>query len=139
MLKSILAGWFGAGLTFAVLDLIWLTFVAQSFYRAQLGDLRAETVNVPAAVAFYVVMITGILFFALVPAMKAQSLWIAVGYGALLGFLCYATYDLTNLATLRNWPVALTFVDLLWGSVLTAAASAGGYLAWQLVDGRWPS
>ena len=138
MFKSLVVAWLGTGITFAVLDLIWLTFVAQTFYRSQLGELRADAVNIPAATAFYLVMVTGIVFFAVLPALKADSLWLAVGFGALLGFLCYATYDLTNLATLRNWPVALTFVDLLWGTLLTAAASAGGFLAWQLAGGKWP-
>ena len=139
MFKSLVVAWLGTGITFAVLDLIWLTFVAQNFYRSQLGELRADAVNIPAATAFYLVMVTGIVFFAVLPALKADSLWLAVGFGALLGFLCYATYDLTNLATLRNWPVALTFVDLLWGTLLTTAASAGGFLAWQLAGGKWPS
>jgi len=139
MLKSLVVAWLGTGLAFAVLDLIWLTFVAQSFYRSQLGDLRAEVVNIPAAIAFYLVFVTGVVFFAVLPAAKEDSLWIAAGYGAFLGFLCYATYDLTNLATLRNWPVALTFVDLAWGTVLTAAASVGGLLAWRLAGGAGPS
>jgi len=139
MFKSLVVAWFGTGITFAVLDLIWLTFVAQTFYRSQLSELRADAVNILAATAFYLVMVTGIVFFAVLPALKADSLWLAAGLGALLGFLCYATYDLTNLATLRNWPVALTFVDLLWGTLLTAAASAGGFLAWQLAGGKWPS
>lgn len=136
MMKSIVAGWLGAGITFAVLDLLWLGIVAKPFYNSQLGELRAETVNIPAALAFYLIFVTGIMFFAVMPGVRAGSLWIAILYGAALGFLCYATYDLTNLATLRNWPLALSLVDIAWGTFLTAAASTGGMLAWRLVSGK---
>jgi uncharacterized membrane protein len=133
MTKQLLAGWIGTAVAFAVIDLIWLTFVANGFYRSQLGALRADTVNVPAAVGFYLIMVTGVLVFAVMPALKADSVWTALGTGAFLGFLCYATYDLTNLATLRNWPVMLTFVDLAWGTILTAVAASAGYFAARAV------
>lgn len=132
MEKSVMMAWLGTGIVFAVIDLIWLTFVAQSFYRSQLGELRAETVNIWAATAFYLLMVTGTVIFAVLPGIRADNVWVAVGYGALFGLFCYATYDLTNLATLRNWPVLLTFVDLAWGCVLTACASAGGFFAARL-------
>lgn len=135
MLKTIIAGWLGIGLTFAALDLLWLGVIAKSFYNSQLGALRADDVNIPAAVVFYLIFVSGILFFAVMPGVRSGSLWTAILYGAALGFLCYATYDLTNLATLRNWPLPLSLVDIAWGTVLTATASAGGFLAWRWIEG----
>lgn len=129
MLKTVIAGWAGIGVAFAIIDLIWLGVIADGFYRNQLGALRAEKVNIPAAIAFYLIMVTGILVFAVLPALKAQSVMAALGAGALLGLLCYATYDLTNLATTRDWPLMMSLVDMAWGTVLTALASAAGYYA----------
>lgn len=135
MTKSLIAGWVGTALAFALIDLIWLTFIANDFYRNQLGTLRADTVNLPAAIAFYLIMVTGILVFAVLPALRAENVWSAFAMGAAFGFVCYATYDLTNLATLRNWPYALTVVDLAWGTVLTSMASVAGYLAARSAQG----
>ena len=135
MLKTVIAGWAGIAIAFAIIDLIWLGRVADGFYRSQLGSLRADTVNIPAAIAFYLIIVTGILVFAVLPAVRAESVWTALGAGAFLGFLCYATYDLTNLVTLRNWPLLMTFVDLAWGTVLTAIASVAGYYAARAVSG----
>lgn len=135
MLKTLIAGWAGIAVAFAIIDLIWLGRVADGFYRSQLGALRADSVNVPAAIAFYLIMVTGILVFAVMPAVRAESVWAALGAGAFLGFLCYATYDLTNLATLRNWPVLMTLVDLAWGTALTGMASVAGYFAARAASG----
>ena len=135
MLKTVIAGWAGIGLAFAIIDLIWLGLIADGFYRNQLGALRAETVNLPAAIAFYLIMVTGILVFAVLPALRAESVVAALGAGAFLGFLCYATYDLTNLATLRNWPLLMSVIDIAWGAVLTALASAAGYYAARAAGG----
>jgi uncharacterized membrane protein len=115
-------------LVFVTLDLIWLGAVAKRFYRAQLAGLIADKFNLWAALAFYLVYPLGVVSFAVVPAVSWGSSTDAAAWGAMLGFFAYATYDLTNLATLREWPVRLTFVDLAWGTVLTAIAAVCGQL-----------
>lgn len=103
---------------FFAIDMLWLGYVARSFYKNRLDHLLSPEVNWPAALVFYFVYIAGILFFAVRPGLAAQSLLVACLYGALFGFFTYATYDLTNLATLRQWPMAVVVVDILWGTVL---------------------
>jgi uncharacterized membrane protein len=111
-----------------VFDLIWLGAVAKQFYRTQLAGLIAEPFNLWAASAFYLVYPLGIVVFAVAPAISSGSSTDAVVFGGMFGFFAYATYDLTNLATLREWPVRLTFVDLAWGTILTAVAATCGQL-----------
>ena len=115
-------------LVFVTLDLIWLGAVAKLFYRTQLAGLIAVKFNLWAALAFYLVYPLGVVLFAVVPAVSSGSSTDAAVWGALFGFFAYATYDLTNLATLRDWPVRLTVVDLAWGTVLTALAAACGQM-----------
>ncbi len=110
-------------LAFAIVDTLWLAVVARSFYEAGLGSLRAEQIDLRAAVAFYLVFSAGIVVFAVLPALRAESLVTALVSGALFGFFCYATYDLTNLATLRDWPLRMSLVDIAWGTVLTASTA----------------
>jgi uncharacterized membrane protein len=107
---------------FFVIDMIWLGVVARDFYQSRLGPLLGE-VNWVAAIIFYLVFLLGLTFFATYPA-ASSGLWQrAVLYGALFGFFTYATYDLTNLATLRDWPLSVSLVDMLWGTVLGASVS----------------
>jgi uncharacterized membrane protein len=115
-------------LVFVTLDLIWLGAVAKRFYRTQLAGLIADRFNLWAASAFYLVYPIGVVLFAVVPAVSSGSWTDAALGGAMLGFFAYATYDLTNLATLREWPVRLTFVDLAWGTILTAITAASAQL-----------
>ena len=114
---------------FLVIDLLWLGVIAKSFYFRHLEPFFAEKINWAAAFVFYMLFVAGILIFAVMPAVEKQSLQRAVIYGALFGFFTYATYDLTNLATLRNWPLIIVIVDILWGTVLCAAVATAGYLA----------
>ena len=107
---------------FAVIDAIWLKTM-NPFYRGQIGELLADRPNLGYAVVFYVIYIAGIVFFALRPALDGGSWLSAVGYGAALGTFAYATYDLTNQATLQDWPWRVTVADLVWGSFVTAVAS----------------
>jgi uncharacterized membrane protein len=107
----------------AVLDGLWLGLVARGFYRQQLGFLMAESPNWAAAVVFYLVYTIGVTVFVVQPAVDASSLGTALWRGALFGFVAYATYDLTNMATVRGWPTLVTVVDLAWGTVLTAAVA----------------
>jgi uncharacterized membrane protein len=111
---------------FFIIDMIWLGFVANKFYQSQLAHLLGP-VHWPAAIIFYLIYIVGILIFAVIPGLEAGSWQKALIYGALFGFFCYATYDLTNLATLRDWPLAVALVDMLWGAVLTGSVATVSY------------
>ena len=117
---------------FLAVDFIWLGWVAQSFYNRQLGELLSQRVNWPAAIAFYVIYIVGLMIFCVAPALNRTSLVNAMVLGGLYGFFTYATYELTNYALIRNWPAALVPVDIAWGVVLCTIVSAGGYSV-----GRW--
>lgn len=112
---------------FFAIDMIWLGLVAKSFYNKYLGKLLTDNVIWSAAIIFYLVYIAGILYFAILPAVEKESLSKAVLNGALLGGLAYATYDLTNLATLKGWPFTVVWVDIIWGMVLTSLVAAAGY------------
>ncbi len=114
--------------SFFVIDMIWLGLVAKKFYRDQLGFLMREKVNWPAAIIFYLLFIAGLVFFVVYPAIGQGSWFYALWTGAFFGLICYATYDLTNLATLKNWPLKVTLVDLAWGSVLSAVLAVIGFL-----------
>jgi uncharacterized membrane protein len=108
---------------FFVIDMIWLVIVAKNFYRGQLGGLMKQDINWYAAIIFYIIFIAGLVTFVISPAVEKQSWVHALFYGALFGLITYSTYDLTNLATLKDWPVMVTIVDLIWGTVLAAAIS----------------
>ena len=113
---------------FFSIDMLWLGLVARSFYKQRLGFILSENVNWPAAVIFYLLYIAGILYFAVLPAIKGQSWQTAAFNGALLGLLCYATYDLTNMATINKWPLIVVVVDLAWGILLTGTVALLTYL-----------
>lgn len=114
--------------TFLAIDAIWLGVVATSFYKSELGHLMADKVNFSAAAGFYLVYCIGIVIFAVAPALTSGSWTTALLYGALFGFFCYATYDMTNLATLRDWPIRMSIIDIAWGTVLTGFAATVGFL-----------
>jgi uncharacterized membrane protein len=115
--------------TFLSIDALWLTFASERLYKPHLSRLLADQFSLAPAALFYFIYIAGILIFAISPALKADRWTTAAIYGAAFGFCAYATYDLTNQATLRDWPVLITVVDLAWGTVLTATAATVGYLA----------
>jgi uncharacterized membrane protein len=115
---------------FAVLDSVWLKSTSK-FYRRNLGHLLADKPHLGYAVVFYVLYIIGIVFFALRPALDGGSWLTALGYGAALGTFAYATYDLTNAATLKKWPLGIVVVDILWGAVLTGLATVIGWLVFH--------
>ncbi len=112
---------------FFVIDMLWLGFFAKDFYRSQLGVLLRTEFNWAAAGIFYGVFIIGILFFAAAPALESGDWKHALLNGALFGFMAYATYDLTNLATLRDWPLTVTIVDIVWGTVLSGLVALASY------------
>lgn len=109
---------------FFALDMLWLGLLAKDLYDAQIGSLLKVDVNWTAAIVFYFVFIAGIVHFVLVPAVERASLKRAALNGAAFGFVTYATFDLTSLALIRDWPLLITLVDLAWGTVLTASVSS---------------
>lgn len=119
---------------FFAIDMVWLGLIAKNLYAKHLGHLMADKVVWPAAISFYLLYIVGILLFAVRPAVEKGEWTQALFLGAALGLLCYATYDLTNLATLKNWPLTITLVDLAWGATLTGLVSVAGYFIAKQVD-----
>jgi len=111
---------------FLALDAIWLTTMADRLYRPALGRLMLDRFEPVPAIMFYVVYLVGVLAFAVVPGLESRRWTTALGFGALLGLVAYATYDLTNQATLRDWPWRVTAADLCWGTFVTAVAAATG-------------
>lgn len=112
---------------FFAIDMVWLGLVAKNFYSAQIGYLMKTNINWISAILFYLLFIVGVVIFVVIPAYEKQS-WIqALLFGALFGLISYATYDLTNLATIKDWPILVTIVDLIWGGVLAGSVSVITY------------
>ncbi len=109
---------------FFALDMVWLGVAAKNFYIKQIGFLMKTNVNWVAAILFYLLFVVGLVVFVIAPSVEKDSWVRALSLGALFGFISYATYDLTNLATVKDWPLALTIVDLIWGTVLGSTVSA---------------
>lgn len=112
---------------FFLIDMTWLGLVARNFYVGQLGSLMRSPINWVAAISFYALFIVGLVVFVIEPAVAKHSWTHALLFGAFFGLITYATYDLTNLATLRDWPLLVTVVDLVWGMVLAASVSVATY------------
>jgi uncharacterized membrane protein len=108
---------------FFVIDIIWLVLIAKKFYQEQIGFLMKPEINWFAAIIFYLLFIAGLVVFVIAPAVEKHSWVHALIFGALFGLITYATYDLTNLATLKDWPILVTVVDLIWGTVLASSIS----------------
>lgn len=123
------AGYLASLVVFLVVDFAWLSVMAPRFYKPTLGDIAIPSFNLLPAVVFYVLYPIGLFIFAVSPALKSGLLSTALLCGALFGFFTYATYDLTNQATLRNWTTSLTLVDVAWGTCLAAVSAACGFLA----------
>jgi len=117
---------------FFAIDMLWLGLVARSFYQQYLGFLMAPSPNWFAAILFYLLFIVGILVFVVLPGLEANSLKTTLSRAALFGLITYATYDLTNLATLKDWPALLSIVDMLWGTFLSVSVSCVGFIV-----GKW--
>lgn len=114
-------------ITLIAIDLVWLLGIAKSLYRDEMGDLMASEPKLMAGLAFYLLYAFGATIFVTIPALSKQSLIYALQYGALFGFFCYMTYDLTNLAVIRDFPTRLAFVDMAWGSFVTAVSAGLAY------------
>ena len=124
-----IAAYIASAVTFLALDALWLGVVAQKMYQREFGPLLLEKPNMAAAAVFYALYLVGIVFFAVKPALEAGSWSRALIHGALFGLIAYATYDLTNLATLKGFPFKVVIPDLAWGAFVTSAAAIAGYAA----------
>ena len=123
--------WAITTLFFLVVDAIWLGVITKSFYASQLGHLMRENVNFGIAALFYLFFSAAIVYLASYNGFKANSATIALIAGAVLGLAAYGTYDITNMATLKDWPIQMSLVDMVWGTVITAASSYVGFRALQ--------
>ena len=128
-MTRIIVAYLATLVAFCAGDFVWLGTIAIGFYQSEIGPLLLTAPNWPAAATFYAIYAVGILIFGVLPALRAGSWAKALLHGALFGFFAYATYDLTNLATLRGWSLGLTVVDIAWGMVVTGMAAAVGYLS----------
>ena len=117
---------------FFPIDLLWLGVIAKNIYKEEIGHLMAQEIRWGAGVLFYALYLFGLVFFAVWPAVREASWGMAVLYGGLFGLLCYATYDLTNLATLKGWPVKIVVYDLIWGTFISGLVSLITYWAGRL-------
>jgi len=117
---------------FLAIDMVWLALLARGFYQKHLGFLMRSSPNWSAAIVFYLLFVFGLLVFVILPSLEAGSTKKVLILGALFGLIAYATYDLTNLATVKDWPSIVTAADLLWGGILTTSVSYLGFLA-----GKW--
>ncbi|MDN6196204.1 MAG: DUF2177 family protein [Atopostipes suicloacalis] len=108
---------------FFIIDLLWLGLLAKDLYRRELGEFMAPKTNWPAAIIFYAIFIAGLIYYAINPALASGSWFEALKLGAIFGFITYLTYDMTNLATLENWPLKITVIDILWGTSLNSLTS----------------
>jgi uncharacterized membrane protein len=132
-MKRALVAYAATLVVFAAVDFVWLGFVAKDLYRDGIGHLMADTPNWTAAVLFYLLFIIGLVYFAVAPALEAGAWQQAALRAAIFGFIAYATYDLTNLATLKGWPVSIAVADLAWGAFVSAVASTAGFFVTRAV------
>ena len=133
-LTKIIISYLLTSVVFFAVDMLWLGVIAKNMYNKYLGGLLRDQVNWTAAIIFYLLFIAGISIFAIYPAVRKDSVVSAITLGALFGIFTYATYDLTNLATLKNWPVQIVLIDILWGAFLTATVSLAGFYIVKMVN-----
>nr|WP_315400277.1 DUF2177 family protein [uncultured Duganella sp.] len=124
-----LFGYGGALLTLLAIDAIWLTYYMGPAYKSALGELLLAQPRLASAAVFYLLFAVGVAVFAVAPALRAGSWQTAAVLGGLLGLVAYGTYDLTNYAVLKAWPLGLTVIDIVWGGLLSAAGAVAGYAA----------
>jgi uncharacterized membrane protein len=135
-LRSAVGQYLVAAMVFLALDLVWLSLIAPGLYEHFLGDLLADSPNAVAAAVFYAIFVAGLVYFAIAPAVDDQSVRAALVRGAAFGLVTYATWDLTSLAVIEGFPVALVPVDMAWGTFLAATASTSTYLLWPRLTER---
>lgn len=137
MFAKYLIGYVATGIAFALIDSVWLRSMYTRLYQPEIGELLYRGgVRMGPAIAFYLLYILGMMVFAVGPALQSGRWQTALVQGAMLGFFCYMTYDLTNFATLKVWSVKVTVLDIIWGTVLTGSASLAGYWATSFISPR---
>lgn len=133
MVMQYVIAYLTTAVVFLALDFVWLSKVATKFYFDRLGHLLMEKPNLAAAALFYAVYVVGLVIFAVGPAVSSGRMSTALVYGVLFGFFTYATYDMTNYATLRGWPVAVVVLDIAWGMVISGVSAVAGYYLTRLI------
>ena len=137
MVLKYVVGYIATGIAFALIDSVWLRTMYERLYKPEIGSLMYEGgFRLGPAVAFYLLYILGMMIFAVGPALHNGKWQTALLWGALLGFFCYMTYDLTNYATLKVWSTKVTVLDIIWGTVLTGSASLSGWWVTTLIFGK---
>jgi len=130
-----IVAYFATMVVFFAIDFVWLTRVAQKLYQDEIGPLLLDEFKMGYAAGFYLIFGIGVVFFAVRPALESGSILMALGYGAMIGFLAYGTYDFTNLATLKGYTPTVAFTDLAWGTCLTAVSAAAGTWITRAITG----
>jgi uncharacterized membrane protein len=136
MLIKYLIAYIATGISFALIDSVWLSTMYKRLYQPEIGELLMKGLRWGPAISFYLLYILGIILIAVAPALQAGRWQTALIQGAMLGFFCYMTYDLTNYATLKVWSLKVTILDMIWGTFLTGGAALGGYLVTVAIVGR---
>jgi len=137
MLAKYIVGYIATGLAFALIDIVWLRTMYTRLYQPEIGEMMMKGgFRMGPAIVFYLLYILGMMIFAVGPALQSGKWQAALLWGALLGFFCYMTYDLTNHATLKVWSVKVTVLDIIWGTALTGSASAVGYWVTTAIMGK---
>lgn len=137
MIAKYIVAYIATGVSFALIDSVWLRTMYERLYKPEIGDLMYEGgFRLGPAIAFYLFYILGMMIFAVGPALHSGKWQTALLWGALLGFFCYMTYDLTNYATLKVWSTKVTVLDIIWGTILTGSASLAGWWATTLIFGK---
>lgn len=125
--KNIVFSYLITFVIFLIIDMLWLGFIAKDIYEKYLGDFLSDNINWTVVFVFYIIYVLGIFLFAIHPSISKKSAYSAILLGALFGFFTYTTYDLTNLATLKNWPLPIVIIDIMWGTVLSSIVSLSGF------------
>lgn len=126
-IKTVIIGYLLTLIVFLAIDMLWLGVIAKNIYQKYLGSFLQDNINWTAAIIFYLLYVVGISIFAIYPSVDKDSVNNSILMGALFGFFTYATYDLTNLATLKGWPLRIVIIDIIWGSFLSAVVSFSGF------------
>ena len=133
-ISKIIISYLATTVVFFAIDMVWLGLIAKDFYRKYLGNFLSDQVNWTAAIIFYLLFIVGIFIFVIFPSYEKKSVLNAILMGALFGVFTYATYDLTNYATMKDWPLNIVFIDIAWGAILTSLVSLAGYFIVKWID-----
>ena len=136
MIAKYIIGYVATGISFAVIDSVWLRNMYMRLYQPEIGEVLMKGVRMGPAVTFYLLYILGIIIFAFTPALKSGQWQTALINGAMFGFFCYMTYDLTNYSTLKVWSMKVTILDMIWGTFLTGSAAAAGYWITTAITGK---